>query len=99
MDGLTFRSSMNAARTEPKGANQEVVGGCNVLINEQRDDSFEAWHELLRGCSPASSREHIPADFKCALIVRVWNRANRAHEAASGVPRVSDPRERETRLQ
>jgi hypothetical protein len=48
MDSPTLRSSMDASGSEPERANQEVVCGCDVLIGEQRDYSFEGWHEYLR---------------------------------------------------
>lgn len=48
MDCLTIWCSMDASRSEPECANQEVVCGGDVLIGEQRNDSFESCHELLR---------------------------------------------------
>ena len=48
MHRLTIWCSMDASRSEPECANQEVVCGGDVLIGEQRNDSFESCHELLR---------------------------------------------------
>jgi hypothetical protein len=48
MNRLTLGGSMHASRNEPKYTNQELVCGCDVLIDEDRDDSLKGWHELLR---------------------------------------------------
>jgi hypothetical protein len=48
MNRLPVGCSMHTSRREPKCANQEVVCGGDVLIGEQRNDSFESCHELLR---------------------------------------------------
>jgi len=53
MDRQTLRSSMNPSRHEPKRANQEIVCGWDVPVGEERNDSFEGWHQLL--LDPATS--------------------------------------------
>jgi hypothetical protein len=48
MNRLPVGCSMHTSRSEPECANQEVVCGADVLIGEQRNDSFESGHAFLR---------------------------------------------------
>ena len=41
MDRLTFRVSIHAPGTEAEGIDEEIVSRCDVLINQNRNDSLE----------------------------------------------------------
>ena len=44
VDGLSLGALVDSARAEAERADEEVVSGGDVLIDEQRDEAIDGWH-------------------------------------------------------